>query len=241
MRLHITVDGATEERFVKRTLAPYLGLRKVYADARGNLTSTDNKTNYEYRGGIRRHKAYDAIKKDIISWIKKDNNPECRFTTMFDFYALPKDFPKYDEAMGIQNKYERVVFLENALADNILKEITGYINNICFIPYIQLHEFEALILADPQRLDCEYLEHDKAIKNIIAMVEKEGGNPELINDRYDKCPSRRIIKEIPEYEGDKKAVGPLVAEEIGIDKMRNKCRHFNDWLTRLVALAGVPP
>jgi hypothetical protein len=35
----------------------------------------------------------------------------------------------------------------------------------------------------------------------------------------------------------KVSVGPLVAEKIGLAALREKCRHFSDWLTKLERLA----
>ncbi len=68
------------------------------------------------------------------------------------------------------------------------------------------------------------------------MVEDVGGNPELINDGKFTAPSKRIIKEIPEY--DKVNAGPLIVEKIGLDVLRRGCPHFNEWLTKLEDLSG---
>ncbi len=103
-----------------------------------------------------------------------------------------------------------------------------------FIPYIQLHEFEALILADPQKLDWEYFEHHKAISNLVAAV--AGKNPEEINDGPDSAPSKRIIAEILLYERQKATVGPVVVEKIGLVALRQKCRHFHEWIEKLELL-----
>ncbi|MBF0568950.1 MAG: DUF4276 family protein [Nitrospirae bacterium] len=210
VRLNITVEGNTEKSFVRKTLAPYLGDFGVYAKVR----AVD---------GFGR---YMAIKMDVMSWLKEDRGSDCRFTTMFDLYPIRKDIPGLKNAMKEKDKYKQVEVLEKAIAQDL--------NDPRFIPYIQLHEFEALILADPKSLSCQYLEHDEAIQNLIDMVEKEGGNPELINDEYKTCPSRRIIAEIPEY--SKASSGVTVADKIGIQTMRDKCRHFNDWLTKLEEL-----
>ena len=183
--------------------------------------SKDKKTHKEYRGGLLE---YERSKKDILIWMKEDNNPECRFSTMFDLYALPKDFPGYEEAAGRSDPFERVTFLETALAKDI--------DSPRFIPYIQLHEFEALIFSLPQALDWEYLEHEKPIKNLIKMVGRQ--NPELINDGAATAPSKRIIKEIPEY--DKVAAGVSVVGKIGIEHLRSTCRHFSEWLEKLERL-----
>jgi len=92
IRLHITTEGQTEQGFVRRVLAEHLAGFHVFVDARCILTSRDKRTAKEYRGGLI---GYEKAKKDILAWIKEDNHPECRFTTMFDLYALPEDFPGY--------------------------------------------------------------------------------------------------------------------------------------------------
>lgn len=234
IRLHITAEGQTEERFVKEVLAPYLGEREVWADARCVLTSKNNRLGVEYRGGWRRTSAYATVKRDICTWMKEDRNPDVRFTTMFDLYALPRDFPAYAEAYRETDSYRRVSVLEEALSVDINEEL----NDNRFIPYIQLHEFEALILADPKQLDWEFLEHDRPIQRLVNMVVKEGGNPELINDGENSAPSKRIISEIAEYVGSKATSGPLVAGKIGIPTLCERCRHFAEWIEGLVRLGN---
>jgi hypothetical protein len=232
IRLHVTAEGQTEERFVKEVLSPYLGERNVWTDVRCVLTSKNNRLGIEYRGGWRRMNAYTTVKTDICTWMKEDRNPDVRFTTMFDLYALPSDFPGYDEAYRESDPYCRVSILEEALSS----DINGELDDIRFVPYIQLHEFEALILADPKQLNWEFLEHDRPIQQLVEMVEKEGGNPELIDDGVNTAPSKRIIAEIPEYEGSKATSGPLVAGKIGMQKLSERCRHFSEWVEILLKL-----
>lgn len=234
IRLHITVEGQTEERFVKEVLAPYLAEQEVWADARCVLTSKNNRFGVEYRGGWRRTSAYSTVKKDICSWMKEDRHPDVRFTTMFDLYALPGDFPGYAKASRETDPYLRVAVLEEALE----KDINGELGDIRFIPYLQLHEFEALILADPRQLEWEFLEHDKPIQRLVDMAAKEGGNPELIDDGPTTTPSKRIIAQIPEYGGNKATSGPLVAAKIGMPTLCKRCQHFAKWIDRLVRLAN---
>lgn len=221
IRLLITAEGQTEQKFVKEVLAEHLAQLSIYANTRCVLTSKDRKAHREYRGGLLN---YDKAKNDIITWIKEDNNPECYYTTMFDLYALPNDFPGFTDAANKRDPYKRVAALESGFYADI--------NNPKFIPYIQLHEFEALILSNPQQLEWEYLEHDKPIENLISMVRDK--NPELINDGATTAPSKRILKEIPEY--DKVTAGVSVVGKIGINQLRQTCRHFNEWLTKLEQL-----
>ena len=237
IRLHVTVEGPTEQRFLKDVLSPHLAEHSVYADGRPVLTSKDKRAGREYRGGFRRTGAYETARKDICAWMKADRNADARFTTMFDLYALPVDFPGFAEAARQADPYQRTALLEIALREDIRRQL----DDPRFIPYIQLHEFETLILADPQQLDWEYMEHAQQIHRISAMVAREGGNPELINSGETSAPSKRIIAEIPEYEGNKATSGPLVAGKIGLPTLRQRCAHFAEWLGRLEVLARANP
>jgi hypothetical protein len=218
-RLHFIVEGQTEETFVNRVLVPHLATQLIWGKARCVMTS--RKRSIIYRGGLR---SYAQAKKDIVLWMKEDQNPDAFFTTMFDLYALPSDFPDYDVAKRLENPHERVARLEEAMGQDI--------NHPRFIPYLQLHEFEALLLADPQKMEWEYPEHNRAIYNLLQMA---GGfiSPELIDDGENTAPSKRIIREIPEYEGMKASAGPLTAERIGLPVLRGKCEHFSGWISRL--------
>lgn len=223
IRLHVTAEGQTEQSYTKEVLAPHLANFNVFVNARCVLTSKDKRAAKEYRGGLL---SYEKAKKDIQAWLKEDKRSECRFTTMFDLYALPNDFPGFAVAKKETDPYRRVKVLEESMARDI--------SDKRFIPYIQLHEFEALILAAPHELDWEYLEHTTQINNLISMVGSQ--NPELINDGQMTAPSKRILKEIPEY--DKVTSGVAVVRKIGLQMLRGKCSHFNEWLSGLEQLAG---
>lgn len=223
IRLNITAEGQTEERFVKQTLSEYLGGYNIAANVRCVLTSKD-KRKY-YRGGII---SYDRAKKDILTWLKEDHNTDARFTTMFDLYGLPTDFPGMIEAEKITDPYQKVKFLESSFSKDI--------NDNRFIPYIQLYEFETLILSEPAKLEIEYFDHKHSIEELKKNVSKIG-NPELINDGPETSPSKRIIKLIPEYEYNKASSGATVAGKIGVNTLKAKCQHFSNWISKLEALS----
>ena len=63
-------------------------------------------------------------------------------------------------------------------------------------------------------------------------------SPEVIDDCPDGAPSKRIIAELPEYANRKVTVGPLVAQEIGLDALRRRCSHFDEWIRTLEALGA---
>ena len=221
IRLHIIAEGQSERQFVQGVLTPHLANFRVYADARCVMTSRDKRTGRAYRGGLL---SYKQAKADICEGLLEDKSPECHFTTMFDLYALPTDFPGYDEAKRQGDPYARVAALERALEVDI--------GDPRFHAYIQLHEFEALILADPQRLSAEYLEHDAAIEQLKDLVRET--NPELVNDGPDTAPSKRIKAASREYE---KTRGASTLNAASLPTLRQKCPHFNEWVTKLERMA----
>ncbi len=226
VRLNFIVEGQTEEAFVNRTLLPHLADRSVFASARSVMTS--RKRGAKHKGGL---SSYTKAKSDITAWMNEDRNADARFTTMFDLYALPTDFPGYGDARQAQDPYERVRALEDALREDI--------PDPRFIPYIQLHEFEALLLADPQKLDLQFHDRGAGIQRLVDMA-CEYDSPELIDDGFDTAPSKRIIGEIPEYDGQKASAGPIVAGYIGLPTLRSKCAHFREWLDELERLGNAP-
>lgn len=222
-RLHITAEGQTEESFVNKTLKQHLAQFGVYADVRCVLTG--KKKAKMFRGGMT---TYEKAKKDISRWLREETgNTDVAFTTMFDFYALPDDFPGYQDALLLQDPYEKVAKIEEAIAADIADPR--------FIPYIQLHEFETLLFVEPEKFGIEYIDETKKIARLRAIA-NEFGNPELINQGPETAPSKRIIKVFADYENNKPAIGSMVAHEIGVDALRGACRHFNEWLTKLERL-----
>lgn len=97
-----------------------------------------------------------------------------------------------------------------------------------------MHELEALILAEPNRLSQEFPDRAREAGRLAASV--EGVDPETINDGPTTAPSKRIIAEIPEYEGRKSSASANVLKLIGVDTLRTKCAHFAEWLGRLEQL-----
>lgn len=222
-RLHITAEGQTEESFVNNTLKQHLASHGVYADVRRVLTG--KKHGKLYRGGMTN---YAKAKNDIVRWLKEEQgNGDVAFTTMFDLYALPEDFPGFAEAKRLNNPYQKVAAIEEAFARDI--------DDYRFIPYIQLHEFEALLFVNPQLFEIEYFDTPEAIDELQKIAEKFA-NPELIDQGPETAPSKRIIKVLPDYENNKPAVGSMIAHEIGIDELRKACAHFNEWLAKLEQL-----
>jgi hypothetical protein len=103
-----------------------------------------------------------------------------------------------------------------------------------FVPYVQVHEFEALLFSDTSIAAHELVANPGGPMNLARLLKAvldAAGQPEAINDNWNTCPSKRIIGLAPGYR--KPFHGPMAAARIGLDKMRRACPHFGQWVTRL--------
>ncbi|MDR1817966.1 MAG: DUF4276 family protein, partial [Puniceicoccales bacterium] len=58
--------------------------------------------------------------------------------------------------------------------------------------------------------------------------------PEEIDDGSETAPSKRILNVIPEY--DKVSSGVKITAQITLPVLRQKCRHFDEWIEKLCNL-----
>ena len=109
-----------------------------------------------------------------------------------------------------------------------------------FIPYIQIHEFEALAFVDLDVLPSQF--PDGEADGAPARLRQDVGftAPEDINDGSLTAPSKRLIHEVPAYEHMKSIAGPALAARIGLATLRAACPHLNAWITRLEQLSTWP-
>lgn len=92
-----------------------------------------------------------------------------------------------------------------------------------------MHEFEALLFSDTAILASE-LEID--IEQVNAIVQ-ECGEPEKINNNRETAPSHRISQLKTSGKFKKTTDGISIAEQIGIDKMRQNCPLFHEWIAQI--------
>lgn len=171
------------------------------------------------------------MKNDIMRFLKQEKAADVFFTTMIDLYAIASDFPGLAESefMG-QNPFERVEFLEQRFAEDI--------NDRRFIPYIQLHEYEAYLFSDPTCFEYLGAGNTKGVET-LQTIASQYNTPELINDGEQTAPSKRIVAQFPDYGKAKSTFGPQLAEKIGLQVIRSNCLHFHGWLLKLESLDGV--
>lgn len=90
--IHVLCEGQTEQGFVEEVLRPYLQAQGV-AGVKSILITTNKKKNA--RGGMLSY-AQAVTDLELLRKMKMDGEYERHvFTTMFDLYALPDDFPGY--------------------------------------------------------------------------------------------------------------------------------------------------
>jgi hypothetical protein len=219
-RLHVTVEGQTEQEFAVGLLQPHLAAFNVFL-CKPRLTGPHGRRGGRIPQGGMFNTFVHAL-NDMRRWLREDRSADARFSMMVDLYHLPHDFPDHSTAMALADPYAQARHLEQALA--------GEMNDPRFIPYLQVHEFEALILSDPPRIgsliegrDREILDLDQECQTFTS--------PELINHGQHSHPKARIRKYLPEY--DENVHGPLLAEDIGLLTLRARCPHFGEWLTVL--------
>jgi hypothetical protein len=221
VRLNIITEGQTEETYVRDILYDHLATFQVYSTPITLATSVRERT---YRGG-HNHK-YEIIRKNVLRSLKDRN---AIITTMIDFYGIPHDFPGMDLISGIVDPYAKIRIIE--------QEFMNDIDHRNFIPYIQLHEYEALLFSDIEVIDriLQVICPSK-IQDLRAIIQRFP-NPETINNDPNTAPSKRLLKLYSPYQ--KITHGVQIAKTIPFDTIRTNCRHFNEWIEKLEALENV--
>ena len=213
-RLVVIAEGETEESFVNNILIPYFNSLGIYNYIQCFKTKHSN-------GGLSK---YSYIKQDVISTIYET---DVVVTTLFDLYRLPSDFPGYKQ----DNVLSHDVWtegIENQIKKDIEQEKGRRFDN--FIPYIQLHEFEALVFSSIAGIDALFEKSEvdyQGLQNVINNYP----NPEDINNGPNTAPSVRLQRLVPGY--DKVIYGVEIIKEIGMDTVLSKCPRFNRWIEKI--------
>lgn len=217
-RLRVYVEGATEEFFVNRILRNHLAQSGVIVE-RPILAATSLLPSGQRGGFIN----WPAVKYDLRALFSTDPSPDVRFTTMLDTYAMPAAVPGYPgPSPGARTAAE---------VDAIQSAWFAHFGEPRFVPYLQRHEFVALVLAHPSALRAVFPQYAPALTalehNIAAIA-----NVEDINDGPTTHPSARLNNAIPTYESLKASNGLFVLLEAGLGNVRLRCPRFDAWLSR---------
>lgn len=217
IRVYVVVEGQTEESFVGNVLAAVLWPLQIY------LTPIL----LGHKGG---NPNYARVRKDIMTLLKQDRTAYC--STMIDFYGLGKGFPGMPQPESLSN-VEKVKNIEQAVRADVVAALPDGRADARFLPYLQLHEYEGLLFSDPEAFASgigqqHLVGRFQAIRNAFP-------TPEDIDDDPIAAPSKRILDAYGAY--SKPIDGLRAAQAVGIDKMREQCPHFREWLGQLEALA----
>jgi len=225
VEVFIIVEGQTEQAFARSILAPYMAHMRIYLHP--ILIG-----NPGHKGG---NVNFDRAKLDIEKLLKQ--RQDTYITTMFDYFRIDVNWPgKQKVKRRIQSganltAEDKAKILEEETLNKIIDLFSVYSAKNRFIPYIGMHEFEALLFSDPAILANKIDVNPSAINQIVSNF----NNPEEINDDPVKAPSKRL-ENLTNNKYRKIIYGKIVTSAIGIDNIRDKCPHFNSWLKELEKL-----
>ncbi|MDB9315259.1 DUF4276 family protein [Spirulina sp. CS-785/01] len=148
IRVHVFVEGQTEETFVRDVLAEELQNAEIY------LNPIVIKTSRTGKGGV---VSYEVIKKQIQRKCKEDRS--AFVTTMFDFYRLPKTFPGISSIPEGGDPYQKSEYLEQALEQDI--------DQTNFLAYLMMYEFEGLLYSWPEAF------HDWFGESVVEQLKRD--------------------------------------------------------------------
>lgn len=220
-RLLVLVEGDTEEIFINEVVGPYL-LESGYVLVRARILGKARQR--ARRGGI---VGWPEALKAIRNHLREDAG--CVLSTMVDYYGLPREnggWPGRAAAPKLPLP-ERAASVEAAMVEEVGQAVGSSTRR--FVPYVAMHEFEALLFSDcaglAREIACPDLESD------FDGIREAFPNPEAIDDDPEGAPSKRIGRLVDGY--SKTIHGNLAALGIGIEAMRRECPHFADWIGRL--------
>jgi hypothetical protein len=214
-KLHILVEGPTEEVIVNDVVGPYLSSEDLYVTTSILKTKRPAGGRPAYAGGV---SSWAKILKEIRLLL--GDTSTTMLTTLIDYYGFPRDAPGMTDR-PIGSPYARVEHVESALS--------GAVGSGRFLPHLVLHEIEAWVLADCSRL-VALLGNSSGAAQLAQAVADES-SPEMINDGIETAPSKRIKSIYPRY--GKTLDGPHVVADIGLDEIRRQCPHADRWLSAI--------
>jgi len=214
-------EGLTEETFVRDVLAPPFTSFDV------NMQPRLIRTSEHGRGGAL---SPDRVLRFLRNTLRERS--DTYVTTLFDLYGLRNDFPGVEAASAERDPLKRCREIEKGLAEVAIRE--SGCREERFFPHIQPYEFEALLFSDVSRFGKVRPEWQASFDE-LQRVRDDADTPEHINDGPDTHPSARLKRLLrPRYV--KPLDGSRVAGAIGISRIREECRHFDQWLARVESL-----
>ncbi|MDP3278052.1 MAG: DUF4276 family protein [Deltaproteobacteria bacterium] len=223
-RILMVCEGQTERDFVQSCLGPYIQEKTLYG---GTLVPTMLITSIGAERGQGGHAHQYKYIEHAVKTALKDRDAVA-VTTMLDVFHAPADSP-WASIPKTADPITWVASLESAFARTI--------NDPRFVPYLSLYEFEALLFSAPEVLGARVPSLAGSVAEIKALVAARG-SPEHVNDGKETAPAKRLEAWScdPDNKVQYKKVidGNAVSEAIGIETMRRECKHFDQWVCKLL-------
>lgn len=221
-RVKLVLEGPTEREFVLRVLEPYVGEKtggRVLLVPSVLITSVASSTK---RGGT--GSDYALVKRNVTRAL--DEGGFHALSCMLDLYG----FPTRNRPWTVTPRPTDPRRWAEAMEAAFEKDVGDY----RFKAFFCLHEFEALLLTDPAKIGEQVAAIVPKLDELRAAI-SAAGSPEHVNDGRETAPSKRL-EALSGGAYNKVLHGPAIAGAIGVDAMREKCKHFDrwvDWLTKL--------
>ncbi len=213
--VYVIVEGPTERKFIADILAPYLWIKEIY------LTPIEV--------GKVGQKGGDVSFKRVTQNLKalKSANIDTYMTLFVDYYGVDKQWPGYQESL-LQSTIESKAAMVNSTTKAAVNKLYPQMQ---FIPYVAMHEFEALLFSDTEKLAEGIHISSTQVADILAPY----NSPEEINNSEATAPSKRLDSLVG-GKFLKTTSGIAIARNIGVDIIRDKCKIFNQWLSTIESL-----
>ena len=212
----VLVEGKTEEIFINKVLSPYLSSQNIY------MYPTQLSKPGQKGGDVR----FSRAQKDIGKHLKQRS--DTFVTTFIDYYGI-KEWPGIETVSPGATPSEIARTINEATKTEIVNLFAEWRADKRFVPYVAVYEFEALLFSDSEVLSAKLNINKEQIEQVLA----EHGDPEGVNDNRETAPSKRLDAWSANGKFAKTTTGIIIAQEIGIPKIRAKCHIFDNWLTSL--------
>lgn len=217
IKLAILCEGPTELRVVNTLLAPHFLCRGVEV------------TPILWGGG-----------GGSIGWERFQSDVKDAFvshdvvSTFADLVKISHPMQERSRCREASNPYDAAARLEKAMQDSV--EELRFKKR--FIPFVMIHEVEALVFVSPGVIQSNPNKRDKVQALTNSMRDNPGkwpDCPEEINGGEATHPSKRLESHFGNWTKPSDTVKAVQA--IGLAACREKCPHFHAWVTQLESLS----
>jgi len=216
----VLVEGPTEKIFIADMVAPYLAASGVY------MTPIIISKPGQKGGDVK----FARVKNDIGMHLKQRSNTY--LTLLIDYYGIKNDWPGYDESKRQATPEGKAATMLAATKTEVNAFFGEFNSENRFVPYVAMYEFEGMLFSETKTMAKILGVPDDWVDAVLA----ECGQPEHINDSPHTAPSKRIEKLSSRFK--KTTTGIAIARAIGLQKIRERCPLFNEWLSTIEKIGG---